>query len=189
MEEDRKALGLRIRAVRRAHRITVRALAETAELSPAFISQIENGKANASFDALRKIAAALGLTFAELFDTTQPTTGRVLRRDERPLLLTEEGVRSFSITRPPVGEVDVAVSEYEPGAFSGGHDYTHGNSREVVLILRGRFSFELGDETFLLEQGDSLDFRTNITHMITNVGDEVGEALWVVSPPSSPRQE
>ena len=189
MDDDRKALGVRIRAVRRAHRISLRALAETAELSPASISQIENGKANASFDALRRIASALGLTFAELFDATQPATGRVLRREERPLLVTEEGVRSYSITRPPVGEVDVAVTEYEPGAFSGGHDYTHGNSREVVIVLRGTFSFELGGEKFLLGPGDSLDFRTNISHMITNVGEEVGEAVWVVSPPSTLRPQ
>lgn len=188
MDDDRKALGARIRAVRRAHRLTMRSLADEAELSAAFVSQIENGKANASFDALRRIAAALGLTFAELFDSAHPPAGRVLRPSERPLLLTEEGVRSYSITRPPVGEVDVAVTEYEPGASSGGHDYTHGNSREVVVILRGRFSFELGDETFELEQGDSLDFRTNVTHMITNIGDTVGEALWVVSPPGTPRQ-
>ncbi|MDQ0727657.1 cupin domain-containing protein [Microbacterium sp. W4I20] len=188
MDDDRKALGARIRAVRRNHRISIRGLAETADLSPASISQIENGKANASFDALRRIASALGLTFAELFDAAQPATGRVLRRAERPLLPTEEGVRSYGITRPPVGEVDVAVSEYQPGAFSGGHDYTHGNSREVVIILRGRFSFELDGEEFLMEPGDSLDFRTNVSHMITNVGEEVGEALWVVSPPSTPRQ-
>ncbi|MFF5112898.1 helix-turn-helix domain-containing protein [Streptosporangium sp. NPDC000509] len=188
MHDDRAALGARIRAIRRGHRVTVRALADSAGLSPAFISQIENGKANASFDALRKIASSLGLTFAELFDTSTPSSGKVLRRAERPQLPTGDGVRNFSITRPPVGDVEVAVSEYEPGAFSGGPDYTHGNSREVVVILKGRFSFELGGETFLMEPGDSLDFRTNVAHMITNVGTEKGEALWVVSPPSLPHQ-
>lgn len=184
MDDDRTALGARIRSIRKSHRVTVRALAETAQLSPAFISQIENGKSNASFDALRKIALALGVTFSDLFDSSYSTTSRVLRRDERPQLAVGDGICNYSITRPPSGEVDVTVSEYQPGASSGSEDYTHGDSREVVMVLKGSLSFFLGGETHTLQAGDSLDFRTSVPHMIKNLSDEMAEAIWIISPPS-----
>lgn len=182
---DREALGARIHMFRSMRKISVRKLAEAAGVSAAFISQIENGKANASFDVLRKLASALGLTLADLFQASDASSGKVLRRSERPQLTTAAGVLNYIVSRPPLRDVEVIVSEYASGAVSGDHEYTHGDSREIVVVLRGCFSFELDGAVFAMEEGDSLDFRTNVPHMITNVGEGIGEAIWVVSPPSS----
>ncbi|QIZ37244.1 helix-turn-helix domain-containing protein [Saccharopolyspora sp. ASAGF58] len=183
VSEEGLALGKRLREFRRLRKVTVRQLGAHAGVSPAFISQIENGRANASIEILRKLSGALGVSFGDLFTTTT-TTGLVLRRADRPTLWTEQGVRNYQITRPPLAEVEVTVTEYEPGAGSGGDDYTHGDSHEVVVILRGRFEFRLGGQDFVLDEGDSLEYRTSTPHQITNIGDVPGEALWVVSPPS-----
>lgn len=51
-------------------------------------------------------------------------------------------------------------------------------------MLRGRMQLHLGTEVFLLEEGDSIDYRSSVPHRVVNVGDEPAEALWIISPPS-----
>lgn len=181
---DGVTLGHRIKDLRTLRGISTRDLASRAGVSAGYISQIETGKANASLQTVRAIAGVFGLQWMELFEAT-PRRGELLRKADRPELdSTSSAVRHFGITRSPATDVEVLVSEYEPGMVVGDENYVHGDSHEVVVILRGRFLFRLLDQEFELEAGDSLDYRTSTPHMITNIGDVVGEALWVVTPPS-----
>jgi transcriptional regulator with XRE-family HTH domain len=180
---DDSNLGARVRELRMLRQMSTRELARRASISAGYVSQIENGQANTSLDVVRRIAAAFGVPWTELF-SAQPALGTVLRRAERPMLAAGNSVRHFRITQPPLGNVEVLVSEYEPGHGEGSESYTHGDSQEVCVILRGRFRFHLGDQDYILETGDSLDYRSSTPHSIVNIGDAPGEALWVVTPPS-----
>jgi Mannose-6-phosphate isomerase len=163
--------------------MSTRELARSASISAGYVSQIENGQANTSLDVVRRLAAAFGVQWMELF-SAQPAVATVLRRSERPMLSAGNSVRHYSITQPPLGNVEVLVSEYEPGHGEGSENYTHGDSQEICVVLRGSFRFHLGEQDFVLEAGDSIEYRTSTPHSIVNIGDCVGEALWVVTPPS-----
>lgn len=63
---DRVDLGRAIRALRREAGLTQEDLASGANLHVTYISEIENGKRNPSFDALGKLVRALGVTWADL---------------------------------------------------------------------------------------------------------------------------
>jgi transcriptional regulator with XRE-family HTH domain len=178
-------VGARVRELRAGAGLSVRELASRAGVSAGYISQIENGYANASIAVIRGIAAVFGLTWLELFDPA-PTHGRVLRRDERPRLFTDGMVAHFGITQPPIGNVEVLVSEYAPGEGAGGADYTHGDSLEICLLLRGRLEIAVAGEVHVLDPGDSIEYRTSLPHAIKNVGDSTAEAVWIVTPPSIP---
>lgn len=182
-EPDGITLGRRVKELRTLRKISTRELANRAGVSAGYISQIETGKANASLQTVRAIAEAFGVQWTELFEA-RPRHGQVLRKADRPKLTSTSTVQHYGITKPPVTDVEVLVSEYEPGDAVGDENYTHGDSHEIVVILKGRFLFRLLDQEFELNEGDSLDYRTSTPHMITNIGDTVGEALWVVTPPS-----
>jgi AcrR family transcriptional regulator/DNA-binding XRE family transcriptional regulator len=62
-------LGAQMRAARMARGVTLRGLAKTLELSPATLSQIENGRTSLSVSRLSRIADALGLTVVQVLDT------------------------------------------------------------------------------------------------------------------------
>ena len=80
-------VGERLRAIRRLRRATLKTVAERADLSESFLSQVERGRANASVASLRRIAAALGVNVADLFEPNGSTARpRVLRREARPNL-------------------------------------------------------------------------------------------------------
>lgn len=180
---DALLLGRRVRDFRKMRGLSMRELARLAGVSAGFISQIENGQANASLQTVRALADTFGIQWMDLFEA-KPVHGRVLKKADRPKLASSAAVRHFGITQPPIRDVEVLVSEYEPGESVGDPNYTHGDSHEIVVILRGSFRFRLQDDEFDLEQGDSVDYRTSTPHMLTNTGDTVGEALWVVTPPS-----
>src|SRR3954462_168386 len=79
-------VGERLRSIRRLRRATLRTIAERAGVSESFLSQVERGKASASIGSLRRIATALGVSVADLFEPSAMPAPRVLRPDERPAL-------------------------------------------------------------------------------------------------------
>src|SRR5437868_13730862 len=79
-------VGERLQALRRYRRCTLRVVAKRSGLSESFLSQVERGRASASIASLRRIADALGVSMADLFEPDHLPGPRVLRRDERPAL-------------------------------------------------------------------------------------------------------
>ena len=67
MEKIRKALGQRIRTLRKAKNLTQEELAEKSGLSYKFIGEIERGKANPSIESFYRIAEGMGVSAATLF--------------------------------------------------------------------------------------------------------------------------
>jgi XRE family aerobic/anaerobic benzoate catabolism transcriptional regulator len=59
-------IGARVRALRMGARVTIKELAERAELSPRFVSQLEAGQGNISITRLAQVAAALDRPLQEL---------------------------------------------------------------------------------------------------------------------------
>lgn len=66
---DGAAVGERLRAARAARGMSLRSLAALLGVSPATLSQIENGRTNLSVRRLEQIAAALGMAVAEVLET------------------------------------------------------------------------------------------------------------------------
>jgi len=65
---DEDDLGARVRAARQRCGMSLRALAAALEVSPATLSQIENGRTGLSATRLGRIAAALGTSVAAILD-------------------------------------------------------------------------------------------------------------------------
>ncbi len=177
-------VGERLRAIRRLRRCTLRTVAERSGLSESFLSQVERGRSNASIASLRRIADALGVSVADLFEPTGPPRPRVLRREDRPALTFGVLGRKLLLTPKPLHHLEVFVGELDPGGSTGTEPYAHGDSEELFVVLAGTVQLELGGELHELERGDSIDYRSSTPHRISNVGDELAEVMWIISPPS-----
>jgi AcrR family transcriptional regulator len=66
--ESAGVVGAQIRAVRTAHGMTLRGLARELGVSPATVSQIENGRTRLSVVRLGQVADVLGVTVPEILD-------------------------------------------------------------------------------------------------------------------------
>jgi len=162
-------LGLRIREARQRNRLTIADVAQLAELSAGMLSKIENGQATASLDSLLRIANALGVSMGSLFKNYGTPAGsarlvkagegmEVVRRGTSKghtyhLLSYDQGPRKrfepFLISMDDASEV---FPTFE-------HDGT-----EFIHLLAGRLEYRHGDQTYLLEPGDSLTFPGTVPH-------------------------
>jgi transcriptional regulator with XRE-family HTH domain len=177
-------VGERLRVIRSRRRQTLREVAERAGLSESFLSQVERGRASASVASLRRIADALGIAISDLFQPAEASRPRVLRRDDRPSLAFGILGRKLLLTPKPLDHLEVFVGELDPEGSTGAEQYAHGDSEELFVVIRGTVQLELGDELFELEAGDSIDYRSAVPHRISNLGDDVAEVMWIISPPS-----
>ncbi len=177
-------VGERLRVIRSLRRCTLREVAERAGLSESFLSQVERGRASASIASLRRIADALGVSIADLFQPGGLTQPRVLRYEDRPTLAFGILGRKMLLTPRPLHQLEVFVGELDPGGSTGTEQYAHGDSEELFVVLRGTVRLELGDDLHELEAGDSIDYRSSTPHRISNAGDELAEVMWIISPPS-----
>ena len=73
--------------------------------------------------------------------------------------------------------------EFEIGGSTGDQQYTHGDSDEFILVQSGSVKLELAKEVFLLENGDSIVFRSSLPHRVVNLSNSASLVLWVISPP------
>jgi transcriptional regulator with XRE-family HTH domain len=178
-------VGERLRAIRHLRRATLKSIAERAELSESFLSQVERGRTSASVASLARIAAALGVNVADLFEPVGfRAHPRVLHRESRPALEFGKLGRKYLLTPRPLEHLEVFAAELDPGGSTGDEPYTHGDSEELFVVLSGRVHLQLGERLYELEQGDSIDYRSSIPHRVSNAGEEVAEVIWVISPPS-----
>jgi transcriptional regulator with XRE-family HTH domain len=177
-------VGERLRTLRRFRRDTLQTVAERSGLSESFLSQVERGRSNASIASLKRIADALGVSMADLFEPDGVPGPRVLRRDERPALQFGILGRKLLLTPRPLHHLEVFAGELEVGGSTGPEPYAHGDSEELFVVLSGTVQLEVGDEQFELERGDSIDYRSSTPHRAVNTGDELAEVLWIISPPS-----
>ena len=182
--EDTGTLGARVRAARELRGLTLRRLASTTGLSPGFISQLENDRSNASVASLRNIAAALGVSAADLIDGNAKDSQGVLRKARRPRIHMADGLTKFSLSRAPLRNLEIYSGHLEPGGSTGAEHYRHGNAQEFVMCLKGRIELAVGEEIHVLDAGDSIEYLTSVEHGLRNIGDADAEVLWVISPPT-----
>lgn len=184
IENEVSALGARVRALRQQRRVTLRELAGNAGVSPSLISQFERGQVNVSVGVLRRIAQALGLATADLFDAGTAASHQLVRRRERPRLPTGPGAWKYLVSAAPAKHVEVYTAEIQPGGLTSDEPYAHGSSQEILLVLRGEITCQVGDSSFEMFEGDSVEYQTDVPHRVANTSKEPAEVLWVISPPS-----
>jgi transcriptional regulator with XRE-family HTH domain len=177
-------LGPRIRSLRQARRVTLRALAERAGVTESFLSQVEREVTSPSIASVQRIARALDLGIAELFLDEAPL-GRVVRRGERRRIVYP-GLNATDefLTAGRDGRLQVILTTLEPGGGTGDESYTHESDEEVVIVLEGRLELWVGDEHHVLEPGDSVTHSSRQPHRNRNPGPGRAVVLFCSTPPS-----
>lgn len=181
--EDEAELGKRVALLREVRGMSLRALATAAGVSSSFLSQLENGRTNASVASLRKIAAALGVSPAQLLDDSPTHTRGVLRADQRPTLPLE-GAQKFVLSLPPLNNLEVYAGVFQAGGSTGSDSYTHGHAQEMLIVTAGEVVLELGDARYTMGPDDSIEFLSSVPHRVVNESDAPASVIWINSPPT-----
>jgi transcriptional regulator with XRE-family HTH domain len=177
-------IGERLRAIRNLRRYTLRQVAERAGLSESFLSQVERAQASASLASLQRIATALSVSISDLFEPDGERKPRVLSVHGRPVLSVGNLGRKYLLTPRPLDHLEVFICEFEPNGSTGDEPYVHGDSEELLFVLAGEIHLQLGSQIYELTVGESIDYRSSVPHRTLNVGSEVAQTMFIISPPS-----
>lgn len=176
-------LGRRIQDLRRRRGLTTGELAVRVQVTSGFISQLEHSKTDPSLQTLQRVAAALQvpLSYLLLDEETKP---QVIRRGERNVIHVGNGGLRASILSPlPSRNLELVLLELPPGGVSwtkvGIHD-----GHECHLVVKGKVRAYYSDESYLLDEGDSIFWDGTAPHRLENVGHEVAQIVMALTPPA-----
>jgi uncharacterized cupin superfamily protein len=175
----RRRLGAVIRARRKGLGLTLVQLADRADLSHPFLSQLERGLVRPSMSSLHRIAQALGTSQPALMSLTLD------RGDERVgLVPAGEGIP----VENPGGSARSLVSGTRalyPLLFEGaltefGPAYAH-DGDEFIHVLAGAIEVEIeGEGLYTVTTGDTLYYPGALAHRWRGVSEEQVRALFVL---------
>ncbi len=178
-------VGARLRAARQAGGLTLQQVAHKSGLTPSAISQIERGLSNPSVGTLKALADALGTTLGSLFhhDTRETRRSILVHEGTRKVLSPAPGITCHLLTANLSGKIQFMLTTYAPGVSTGDRLYSH-EGEECALVLDGSMELQLGRETYILKEGDSIRFECSVPHRVTNTGRKPLRAIWAITPPS-----
>lgn len=174
-------VGGRLRELRTERGMSMRALARESGLSANALSMIERRRTSPSVSTLYKLADAMGIPITAFFREEPPRQDIVFRKAESRIRVPFmrglwEGLGGEAF----VGRVEPFMLTLESGASSGPFAIVH-TGHEFVLCLRGELEYEVEDQRFVLEAGDSLLFAAQLKHRWRNRSKKVCNAMFVLS--------
>ena len=175
-------LGFRVQTARQERGLSLRDLAAQTDLSASFLSQVERDVVAPSIASLKQIATALGVRVADLLVESSEGEGAVVRRADRPTWQLEH-VRYAQLAPGPDRALQPQLLTFEPGGDLGSHPVSHAGE-EFGFVLRGRVECSVGDDVYVLDEGDSICFDASRPHRTRNASREESTYLLVVTPPS-----
>lgn len=163
-------VGSRLRQLRQERDMSMRALARASGLSTNALSMIERGRTSPSVSTLYKISEALGVPITAFFRIEPPKQEIVFRKsDDRRRVPFPRGMWEGLGGESFVGGLEPFLLTLEVGASSGRFGMLH-SGHEFVFCLEGTLEYEVEDQRYLLEAGDSLLFAAQLRHRWRNAG-------------------
>jgi transcriptional regulator with XRE-family HTH domain len=192
-----ESLGSRLRELRTASGISLRALAARLGISPSAVSQIERGVMRPSVSRLIAYVGAIGVPLSTVFETgteKPPQEAAVpggqfqfaIRRSWEVAPLKLGGSVTFRRLSPvPTPGVEFFESTYPPNSMSNAHgELLRHEGYEVGAVTAGELTVEFDTDVVTLAAGDSITYPCSRPHLISNRSPQVtAVATWLIVSP------
>lgn len=160
-------IGERLRYFRQQRHLTLEDLAELTGVSKPMIGQIERGTSNPTVSTLWKIAAGLQIPFAS-FLTTNPSV-KIKKVEEQPFFTDDDDLfEVYNTFSSPGIPFELYRVRLLPGCkhFS---EQSGAGTLKSITVLSGSLTVTIGEEeSFTIDQGDSVSFTTDNCQVYEN---------------------
>jgi transcriptional regulator with XRE-family HTH domain len=175
-------LGATIARLRKADQLSLGELSEMSGVAKSMISQIEKNESNPTVATLSRLSQALGTSVEAMFgtDDSGPALIEHAKVKDIPILTSDDGLCTLRI----IGAIDTVqfVQVYDFHAQAGGRldSSPHPDgSIENLSVLSGTLQVHIGSETWTAKAGETLRYRGDLAHSITNPGGQPARATMV----------
>ena len=176
-------IGEKINQLRLTNNLTQEELADRAELSKGFISQIERDLTSPSIATLMDILQCLGTDLKEFFSDFEDKQVVFKKKD---YFIKEDEELKNSIEWVVPNAQKNAMEPIRLTLQAGGKtllDQPH-EGEEFGYVMKGVVTMHKGKESYTARKGDSFYFVPDRNHYLENKGNTVAQIIWVSTPPS-----
>ncbi len=174
-------IGAKLKELRVLKGLTQEELADRAELSKGFISQVERDLTSPSIATLMDILQCLGTTIGEFFNETPEEQivfgkGDYFEKEDSEYQNTIKWI----IPNAQKNSMEPILLTLAPGG-STYPDNPH-EGEEFGYLLSGAVSIHLGNKIYKAKKGESFYYTADQKHYLTSKSG--ASLIWVSSPPS-----
>ncbi len=176
-------IGSKLKELRVARNLTQEELADRAELSKGFISQLERDLTSPSIATLVDILQCLGTNLQEFFADTSEE--QIVFRDQDYFEKIDTELKNkieWIIPNAQKNTMEPIRLTLEPGG-STYPDVPH-EGEEFGYVLSGSITIHLGSHVYKAKKGESFYFTPRTQHYITANGKTGASLIWISSPPN-----
>ena len=157
-------IGRRLHALRNTQGWSLEALAERSKVSRSNISLIERGQSSPTAAVLDKLATALNVTLASLFEWESAPSAEpspLARADEQPIWQDpESGYRRRNLSSGAASPLQLVEVNFPPGqrvAYETGK--REALIHQQIWLIEGAMNITVGERRWQLQAGDCLAMR------------------------------
>jgi len=174
-------IGAKIKSLRLKFGLTQEELADRAELSKGFISQLERNLTSPSIITLIDILECLGTTPGEFF--SEKGEEKVVFASEDMFEKEYDGQQIvWLVPNAQKNMLEPILLTLQPGCSTDVEDPHEGE--EFGYVLSGTGTLYVGNKKMRLRKNASFYYRAGEPHYIVNQGKKELKLIWVSSPPS-----
>lgn len=174
-------VGQEIQRLRLEHKLTLDELATKSGVSKSILSQIERDRSNPTLATIWRITNALESPLENVLCAKKETKRfEKLSRNGTPEVTSEDGKFRLKIlgTLNTVSVLQWYEFSAEPGALLKSEAHANA-SLENITLCSGEITVEAGGETSCIFEGETLRYRTDITHVLKNTGNKIAHGFMV----------
>jgi len=149
------------------------------ELSPSFLSQLENGKTAPSLHVLDKICTFFSLHIATLFET-EGNKGAYFHFKKESQIELEDENRSLRFLLPKSihSFFEPLIVFLKPGARN--QNFSLHQGIEFGYVIEGNIEVHIKDtDKILCKKGDSIYYPADSFHKLVNPTDKISQGIWI----------
>ncbi|MDD3195565.1 MAG: XRE family transcriptional regulator [Paludibacter sp.] len=175
-------IGERIKRKREQLKLNLNELSRLVGISASALSQLENGKAYPTLITIKNIAEHLNTTVGELIGENENTHIPVIRKKEAKLITTNDfGADVVGLSYDELNKLmDTFKVRFPEKSNSIGLFNKH-TGQLFGYMLKGELQLELDNQTYHLEEGDSVYFNAQRNFQFSNPSKYTAELLCVTS--------
>ena len=181
----KKIVGKKLKFIRLKQGLTIQELAARSGVSSNMISRVERGLTIPSVQILMKLAEVFAKSinyFVEEVTTTHEVVFSSPGQRDTTVYDDEHNMHTASFTSGLRDPQFMSFLCTIPRGGSSGRQQMYHPGDELIVLLEGQLQVAIAGETYLLEPGDSLSFKSHLPHRWDNVGSSDARVIWTLSP-------
>ena len=160
---------------------TLEEVSEAVGISPSYLSKIENGRANISYEILERLSEYYNQNILYFFEEESNHRRKIAKKQGTPVKIGIPGVNIWNLVAGENAHIKAMYYSIDPQSGNY-HDHSH-FGEEFLYVLEGEIEITLNDsEVFHLHSGDSFFFHSEEKHKWINPSDKKAQIIWVYSP-------